>query len=222
MSPLIRRAFILQLSLLIVVWSVQGLTAQAQAPRPAQAQDFVLIEMLLSLQGAVIGGGAGVYLAGQALGWASPCDEAVLDGDIERLSSEEAVRACELSRSILALMIGSGIGIPLGATFLGVELAGLLLGVRGNTPGALAGSLLGELLGAALWRAAPGDSDLSLLVNPITLAALGATLGFNWGATLEPAAAGAGAGAGAGSAPEALHQVQVQLQIPLFAWAFAF
>jgi hypothetical protein len=66
-----------------------------------------------------------------------------------------------------------------------VALAGAIVGVQGNVFLAFAGSIVGTIVGTAVagnWVLEP--TDLSLVVNPVTMAALGATLGYNIGATI--------------------------------------
>lgn len=148
-----------------------------------QPQDFLLIEMLLSMQGAVIGGGLGVFGVGQFFesGWfgLGACS-------LESLG-------CQLVQSFQSLCLGSAIGIPFGATFFGIGLAEWLLDLHGNIWAALLGSMLGELIGVpqcslisflqdlgfSIAFNTPVGSDLSLLMNPIVLSAFGATVGYN-------------------------------------------
>ncbi len=141
----------------------------------AQASDYIFIEFVFGLQGALLGGGAGFYATHLALTVLRPCPEV-----------QPERRACELGTSLLALLVGPNWGIPPGATFLGVALAGALVGVEGNIWLSLAGSIAGTLLGATLagnWILEP--TDFSLVVNPVTMAALGATVGYNMGAKLR-------------------------------------
>lgn len=164
----------------------------------APPQDFLLLEVLLSVQGAVIGEGLGVFLSNEGLQlWDRlfdlPCYQ----------PAPELMTGCQISQSFRSLCIGSALGVPLGATYFGVWLAGPLLAVEGNLLAALMGGMLGELiglpqcslfsflqdwgvsldffeeLGVSLTLNSPTNSDLSLLFNQRMLAALGATLGYN-------------------------------------------
>lgn len=169
--------FLIALALAAGAWP-----ARAQTPTP---QDYVFIEFLLSAQGAVIGGGFGVLLTDQVLTSFFPCGED---------PAEQA--ACRFNRSFQALCLGSAWGLPLGAT-LGLALAERLLELDGSLAGALLGGLLGELVGlpecslvnltryAWLRQLLPlspaANADLSVIVNPVMLSALGATMGFNLG-----------------------------------------
>lgn len=141
----------------------------------AQASDYVFLEFVFGLQGALLGGGAGFYATYVALTILQPCP-----------TEQPERRACELGQSLIALAVGPSVGIPPGATFLGVALAGALVGVEGNLSLALVGSIVGTLLGGALagnWILEP--TDFSLVVNPVTMAALGATVGYNIGAKMR-------------------------------------
>jgi len=142
----------------------------------------VLIELLLSMQGAVISSRFAVFATGEILNALSPCDAL----------PEEDVSACEFAQSLRRTCIGSAWGFPLGAT-LGIALAGALFDVPGSILGAGIGSVLGELiglpqcslirnfLGTTALLLPPRGSDLSLVFNPVILSALGATLGYNVG-----------------------------------------
>jgi|GEM_PF-1218491 len=183
------------LSLVVVlVWSP---IAVGQIPE-SSPRDFVLLEVLLSMQGAVIGEGLGVFLSNEGLQlWDRLFDLSCYQ------PAPDLVTGCQISQSFRALCIGSALGVPLGATYLGIWLAGGLLDIEGNIPAALMGSMLGELiglpqcslfsflqdwgvsltffeeLGFSLTLNSPTNSDLSLLFNQRMLAALGATLGYN-------------------------------------------
>lgn len=163
-------------------WALPGKAQEATEP---PAQNYLLVEMMLGIQGAVIGGGLGVFGVGQLLQEISPC----------QLRPEDEVGTCQLVQSFQSLCLGYAVGIPLGTT-LGFVLTELLLKVPGNVWGALLGSMLGELvgmpqcslinligflqdLGFTLSFNPSPESDVSLLLNPFMLAALGATLGYN-------------------------------------------
>ncbi|MCI2430841.1 hypothetical protein LM602_07195 [Candidatus Acetothermia bacterium] len=157
------------------VFLASSASAPALAQPSAQASDYVVLEFVFGLQGALLGGGAGFYATYFALTIFQPCPTA-----------QPERRACELGRSLVALLVGPNLGIPPGATFLGVALAGALVGVEGNLWLALVGSIAGTLLGGALagnWILEP--TDFSLVVNPVTMAALGATVGYNIGARMR-------------------------------------
>lgn len=177
---------------------------EVQQPPP---QNYLLVEMVLGMQGAVIGGGLGVFGMGQMFEELSPC----------QLRPEDEIGTCQLVQSFQALCLGYAVGIPVGTT-LGFALSELLLSVRGSMWGALLGSMLGELvgmpqcslinligflqnLGLTLSLNPSPESDISLLLNPFVLAALGATLGYNFELLLS----------GASSAP---------LTVPVFALQF--
>lgn len=170
------------LAALVLGWAYPG--KGQEAPEPP-AQNYLLVEMMLGVQGAVIGGGLGVFGVGQLLEEVNPC----------QLGPQDEVGTCQLVQSFQSLCLGYAVGIPAGAT-LGFVLTELLLNVRGNVWGALLGSMLGELmgmpqcslinligflqdLGLTLSFNASPESDVSLLLNPFMLAALGATLGYN-------------------------------------------
>ena len=148
--------------------------AQASNGSKQSTADYFLIEFLLGLQGALMGGGAGYYGTYISLSALQPCH------------ADKPQQACEIEISFLALTIGTNIGIPTGAALFGVHLAGTVLGIQGgNLLLALAGAWIGSLAGATLgsdWAVQP--SDVTLLVNPMTMAALGATIGYNIGASI--------------------------------------
>jgi len=114
------------------------------------------------------------------------------------------------------LCLGSAFGIPAGATFLGLSLAHIVLGVNGNLWGALLGSMLGELIGipqCSLLSNLPylsfrsnflADSDVSLLLNPIVLSAFGATVGYNFELLFRPAPS----------------RTSASLRLAVFSWNF--
>ncbi|MCX8103918.1 MAG: hypothetical protein N3E42_05755 [Candidatus Bipolaricaulota bacterium] len=159
------------LVILFALWSVAD---EARAERPVQPIDYILLEFLFGVQGAIVGGGLGFYATYWTLSLVQPCPPA-----------QPERRACELGATLIALIVGPNLGIPPGATFLGVALAGAIVGVQGNVLLAFAGSIVGTLLGAAVagnWVIEP--TDFSLVVNPVTMAALGATIGYNIGATI--------------------------------------
>ncbi len=136
--------------------------------------DYFLIEFLFGLQGALIGGGIGYYGTYLSLSAVRPC------------SADQPAQACAIEKSFLSLVVGTNIGIPTGAALIGVHLAGTLLGIKGgNLLLGLAGAWIGSLAGATLgsnWALQP--SDVTLVFNPVTLAALGATIGYNVGTTI--------------------------------------
>jgi hypothetical protein len=141
-----------------------------------QPTDYLFLEFLFGVQGAIVGGGLGFYATYWTLSLVQPCPP-----------TQPERRACELGTSLISLIVGPNLGIPPGATFLGVALAGAIVGVQGNVFLAFAGSIVGTIVGTAVagnWVLEP--TDLSLVVNPVTMAALGATLGYNIGATIAP------------------------------------
>ncbi|MDW8031835.1 MAG: hypothetical protein RMJ29_08520 [Candidatus Bipolaricaulota bacterium] len=148
--------------------------AEGRAERPTQPTDYIVLEFLFGVQGAILGGGLGFYATYWTLSLMQPCPPA-----------QPERRSCELGTTLISLIVGPNLGIPPGATFLGVALAGTLVGIQGNVLLAFVGSVLGTLVGAAVagnWVVEP--TDLSLVVNPVTMAALGATIGYNIGATV--------------------------------------
>jgi len=161
-----RRVSLGALVILFTLWSVTG---EVRAERPVQPIDYIFLEFLFGVQGAIVGGGLGFYATYWTLSIVQPCPP---------LQPER--RDCELGTSLISLIIGPNWGIPPGATFLGVALAGAIVGVRGNALLAFAGSIVGTVVGAAVagnWVIEP--TDFSLVVNPVTMAALGATIGYN-------------------------------------------
>jgi hypothetical protein len=160
------------LALALILSSVSE-EIHATSGRPPQPTDYLLIEFIFGLQGALLGGGAGFYATYWTLSIVQPCPPV-----------QPERRACELGTSLISLIVGPNLGIPPGATFLGVSLAGAIVGVQGNVLLAFLGSIVGTVAGAALagnWVIEP--TDFSLVVNPVTMAALGATIGYNIGAT---------------------------------------
>ena len=146
----------------VVMWSGP---LQAQELRQPQPQDYVLLEYAAGSVGALIGGGVGAYLGSTVLcvgsgGWFS----------------------CLASAGV-----GFLIGDTLGATF-GVVSAGSANRVQGNLPLALLGAVGGGALGILITNGIRPNNlgvPLALLVIPT---GLGATLGYNVGATVEVSA----------------------------------
>jgi hypothetical protein len=161
-------------AILIAMLGTVGAWGQPASGSTKSTADYFLMEFLFGLQGALIGGGLGYYGTYLTLTAARPCP------------TDQPEQACEIEKSFIALTIGTNIGIPTGAALLGVSLAGVLLHVEGgNLWLALAGAWIGSLAGATLgsnWALQP--SDLTLLINPVTMAAVGATIGYNVGTTL--------------------------------------
>jgi hypothetical protein len=154
--------------------AILSVSEELRAERPVQPTDYLLLEFLFGVQGAIVGGGLGFYATYWTLSLVQPCPTA-----------QPERRACELGTSLISLIVGPTLGIPPGATFLGVALAGAIVGVQGNILLAFAGSIVGTIVGAAVagnWVIEP--TDFSLVVNPVTMAALGATIGYNIGATV--------------------------------------
>ncbi|MFN4218542.1 MAG: hypothetical protein ACK4HB_04610 [Candidatus Bipolaricaulia bacterium] len=159
---------------LVILLTVGSVTGEVRAERPVQPIDYIFLEFLFGVQGAIAGGGLGFYVTYWTLSIVQPCP-----------SVQPERRACELGTTLISLIVGPNLGIPPGATFLGVALAGTIVGVQGNLLLAFAGSIVGTLVGAAVagnWVIEP--TDFSLVVNPVTMAALGATIGYNIGATV--------------------------------------
>lgn len=158
---------------LVITLTAFSSAAEARAERPVQPTDYIFLEFLFGVQGALVGAGLGFYVTYWTLSIVQPCPP---------IQPER--RACQLGTSLISLIVGPHLGIPPGATLLGVSLAGAIVGVQGNLLLAFAGSIVGTLFGAAVagnWVIEP--TDFSLVVNPVTMAALGATLGYNIGAT---------------------------------------
>jgi hypothetical protein len=164
------------ISIVVYMLIVCFVSGEVRAERPVQPMDYLLLEFLFGVQGAIVGGGLGFYATYWTLSLVQPCPP-----------TQPERRACELGTSLISLIVGPNLGIPPGATFLGVALAGAIVGVQGNVFLAFAGSIVGTIVGTAVagnWVLEP--TDLSLVVNPVTMAALGATLGYNIGATIAP------------------------------------
>jgi hypothetical protein len=164
------------ISIVVYMLIVCLVSGEVRAERPVQPMDYLLLEFLFGVQGAIVGGGLGFYATYWTLSLVQPCPP-----------TQPERRACELGTSLISLIVGPNLGIPPGATFLGVALAGAIVGVQGNVFLAFAGSIVGTIVGTAVagnWVLEP--TDLSLVVNPVTMAALGATLGYNIGATIAP------------------------------------
>jgi hypothetical protein len=164
------------ISIVVCALIVCLVSGEVRAERPRQSTDYLFLEFLFGVQGAIVGGGLGFYATYWTLSLVQPCPP-----------TQPERRACELGTSLISLIIGPNLGIPPGATFLGVALAGAIVGVQGNVFLAFTGSIVGTIVGTAVagnWVLEP--TDLSLVVNPVTMAALGATLGYNIGATIAP------------------------------------
>lgn len=170
----------------------------AQDAYEVNPYDFVLIELLLGMQGAVIGEGIGVYATNQAITIANQVTQ-----NLCFQPGPDLVTGCQIRQEARSLCIGSAIGVPLGATYLGLLMTKAVLDVDGNLLAALLGAMLGELLGLpqcslftvleglgvslaplealgfSMSLNSPTNSDLSLLFNQRMLAAIGATLGYN-------------------------------------------
>lgn len=167
-----KRFLLCALVLALTLSSVTG-EVRAVPERPSRPMDYIFLEFLFGVQGAIVGGGLGFYATYWTFSIVQPCPPV-----------QPERRACELGTSLISLIVGPNVGIPPGATFLGVTLAGAIVGVQGNWLLAFAGSIVGTLVGAAVagsWVIEP--TDFSLVVNPVTMAALGATIGYNIGAT---------------------------------------
>jgi hypothetical protein len=165
-----RKTLLLGVSIFCVVLSSSGALASEPISSARGTVNYMLIEFLFGLQGALIGGGAGYYGTYLALSVLQPCPP----------DSDE--QACEFGKALLSLVIGTNVGIPLGAALMGVHLGGLLVRVEGNLFLAWVGAVLGTFAGSALggtWAVQP--TDLTLVINPVTLAAFGATIGYNVG-----------------------------------------
>lgn len=164
----------ISLCALVILLTLGSITEEVRAERPVQPIDYIFLEFLFGVQGAIVGGGLGFYATYWTLSVVQPCPPV-----------QPERRACELGTTLISLIVGPNLGIPPGATFLGVALAGTIVGVQGNVLLAFAGSIVGTLIGAAVagnWVIEP--TDFSLVVNPVTMAALGATIGYNIGATV--------------------------------------
>lgn len=169
------KRFLLCALVLALALSSVAEEVRAVPERPSRPMDYIFIEFLFGLQGAILGGGIGFYATYWTLSIVQPCPPV-----------QPERRACELGTSLISLIAGPNLGIPPGATLLGVSLAGAIVGVQGNLLLAFVGSIVGTVAGAALagnWVIEP--TDFSLVVNPVTMAALGATIGYNIGATAQ-------------------------------------
>jgi hypothetical protein len=171
-----KRSLLICIVCLVTATSVLAQPAWAQSGNASSRNtgDYFLIEFLFGLQGALIGGGIGYYGTYLSMAALRPCP------------ADQPIQACDIEKSFFSLVIGTNIGIPTGAALIGVHLAGTLLGIQGgNLLLALAGAWVGSLAGATLgsnWALQP--SDVTLVFNPVTLAALGATIGYNVGTTI--------------------------------------
>jgi hypothetical protein len=185
-------------------------------PEQIETQDYLLIEVLLSMQGAVIGGGLGVLTVGQAYEAIQDCDGAT--DEISCLAEQEFGSLCG----------GYAMGVPAGAA-VGLLLSEKLFNVQGDIGYALLGSMLGLLagvpqcsvigflrqLGFTLSFNPERDSDLSLLLNPFMLSALGAVIGYNFDWIINSI------GEAVNSIGEKLNpETKVQINIPLFEYRF--
>ncbi len=175
-----KRIFVMMLVLCLTFPT--GVLAQS-VPASSNDRDFLFIEMLLGMSGAVIGSAVGVFGWGQWLEVSASCDS---------LNTDEA-SVCRDVQAFQALCVGDAIGIPLGAT-ASFFLSETLFEVRGNILGALMGSMLGALLGRPdcsliqslrslgldLNLNLDASSDINIIINPFVLSAIGATLGYNF------------------------------------------
>jgi len=171
------------LLMVCLAFPVGALAQSVPAPQPSEARDFMFIELLLSMSGAVIGSALGVFGWSQWLELAASCN---------LLNPDEAA-VCRDVQAFQSLCVGDAIGIPLGAT-ASFFLSEMLFEVKGNILGALMGSMLGELLGRPecsliqslrslgfdLNLNPSASSDINVIINPFVLSAIGATLGYNF------------------------------------------
>ncbi|MBI1743954.1 hypothetical protein HYR54_12945 [Candidatus Acetothermia bacterium] len=148
-----------------------SLVAHAQEREP-QPGDYYLIEFISGSLGALLGvGSAGLLVAAVAYVLFPPL-----------LSCDERCRiAAQWIRDIVFL-----IAIPVGGT-AGVVMAGSYRHVRGNALATFAGAIIGEMVGLSI-----AFLSIGTLLDPVILpvlalsTALGATLGYNVNATVEP------------------------------------
>ena len=84
-------------------------------------------------------------------------------------------------------IVGGVIGGLAGCT-AGVSVAGSVGDETGSVGGAFLGTLLGSAAGFALALGTPTDEEFGLLVLTPTVAALGATIGFNLDRRYDPPA----------------------------------
>jgi hypothetical protein len=148
-----------------------SLFAQAQEREP-QPEDYYLIEFISGSMGALFGGGGAMLIAyGIAYLLFSPlypCDQ-----------------NCRITEEWIFTIAFWG-GIAIGGTY-GVVGAGSYKNVRGNTLAAMAGAILGEAVGLSIGFFSSGSLDHPVIFPLLVLfSALGATIGYNINATLEP------------------------------------
>lgn len=191
-----------KVQLILVALTAAGLSvgaidipAQAQSPSPAyyaaQLAGGSLAALAGGLGGTLVGG-----LSGALLGVAFEFLEApfAIYQETDRLS-----RAVDWA--FLGAKAGFGLGASLGAA-AGVVYIASASGVAGDPQGAMIGAFIGGMVGMTIlldasrpffqWRfiqtseglraRAKGGVEFKLLLNPVTLAALGATIGYNMGA----------------------------------------
>jgi hypothetical protein len=189
------QAILVALGTVGLVWGVAGMPAWAQSPSPtyyaAQFGGGTLAALAGGLAGTVVGGLSGA-LVGVAV-------EALHDpfGIFKEVTSLDEFPLRPISWAFVGAKMGFGLGVGVGAA-VGVIAVGAVFDVAGNPQGAMLGALTGSLVGMVLlldpvrpyfqWRWIPtaegwrGRSELHrVLLNPVTLAALGATIGYNLG-----------------------------------------
>jgi hypothetical protein len=95
------------ISIVVYMLIVCFVSGEVRAERPVQPMDYLLLEFLFGLQGAIVGGGLGFYATYWTLSLVQPCPP-----------TQPERRACELGTSLISLIVGPNLGIPPGATFL--------------------------------------------------------------------------------------------------------
>jgi hypothetical protein len=116
-----------------------------------------------------------------------------------RQETESCVGLRAVDGAYLGAKLGFGLGVSVGAA-VGVISVGAAFEIAGDPQGAMLGALTGSLVGMVLlldsvrpyfqwrwirtaegWRGRSEFTLHRLLLNPVTLAALGATIGYNLG-----------------------------------------
>jgi hypothetical protein len=170
------------IGLILVGLLLVGIGAQVKAAQPG---DSITPELTTGVLGAVLGGVVG-GTAGTVTLVAIIAIDHSLNGTVQGNNSSANNEAGAFPVG-LAIFAGGGllVGMPLGAV-LGVNSAGDAHGVQGDLPLAIVGAVVGEIagLGLSINVLKRGPTFAVLLAVPITTA-LGATVGYNWGAKMK-------------------------------------
>jgi hypothetical protein len=195
-----------KVQLMLVVLGATGLSVTA-IDRPAQAQSASPAYYAAQLGGgslaALAGGLAGTLAGGLSGALLGVTAELLTDPfsfyqELEQ-ESEGLPRIRSVDWAFLGAKIGFGLGVGVGAA-VGVISVGAAFEIAGDPQGAMLGALTGSLVGMVLlldsvrpyfqwrwirtaegWRGRSEFTMHKLLLNPVTLAALGATISYNLG-----------------------------------------